>query len=253
MFRRAILFGVISILLMALPIAAQEQAGNLGRVYFIKPKAGMELQYEEAAKRHTEWHRQQKDTWTWHTWQVVIGERLGQYVVGTFNHTWEDFDAHAEFDAADTAHVLADLSKYTASVRNVITRYRPDISTQPRSDTPLPLSQLFTYRVKSGKLVDFNYYERKVYEAIKRTRWPARTFWHRAINGTNGSVFYRISSRENWAGFKPPDKSFAEMMTLAYGPGEAEALREVFRQSVGSMRSETVQYRPDLSYIPAGQ
>ena len=252
MAKKWVCFAVLS-LLLALPAAAQEQAGNLGRVYFVKPKAGMELQYEEAAKRHMDWHRQEKDTWTWHTWQVVNGEQLGQYVVGTFNHSWEDFDAHAEFDAADTADALANLSKYTESVSNIITLYHEDVSRPLEGDTPLPLSQVIRFQLNVGVVPDFTYWMKKVHEAVEKTNWPPRYSWQQAINGTEGPVFVLILSRKNWAGFSPPEKPFDTMMEEAYGRREADALRKVFQKSVRSVRSETTQYRPDMNYIPAGQ
>ncbi len=253
MFRPGILFGVISILLMALPIAAQEQAGNLGRVYFVKPKAGMELQYEEAAKRHRDWHRQQKDTWTWHTWQVVNGERLGQYVVGTFNHTWEDFDAHAEFDAADTADVLANLSKYEESVSNVITLYRPDISGPPNGEVPLPLAVVIRVDLNVGRTPDFNYYQKKFKAAREKTKWGGAGSWFQLVNGSEGPAFVLVLPRKNWAGVKPEERSIPQMLEEAYGRKEAESLLELNRKTVRRVQTDIQMYRPDLSYIPADQ
>ena len=171
MFRPGVLLGVISILLMALPMAAQEQAGNLGRVYFVKPKAGMELHFEEAAKRHMNWHRQHKDPWTWHTWQVVNGERLGHYVTVSLAHRGEDFDAHAEFDAADTADWLPNVAQYVQSISNAILRYRPELSLPPEGEVPLPLAVVIRVDLNVGGTPGFNYYQKKFQAAREKTKW----------------------------------------------------------------------------------
>ncbi len=109
--RTGIFLVVLSLLLLALPVLAQDEPGNLSRAFFVKPKPGMEQQFEAAYKQHIAWHRQQSDTWAWHTWQYETGDRFGQYAVWTAGHHWEDFDAHAEFSAADTADYMANVAQ----------------------------------------------------------------------------------------------------------------------------------------------
>src|SRR3712207_695819 len=106
---------------------AQAPAGLAARIVVIKPKDGMQKQFEEGYKRHLEWHRRNHDPWAWYGWQVVAGSRLGYFIDGTFGHRWEDFGAPvgpAE-DAADNALNVAPYGDFLSLAHYVL---RPEVS-----------------------------------------------------------------------------------------------------------------------------
>jgi hypothetical protein len=241
------------VMLGALSAAGQEEGATLGWVFFDKPKAGMEQQYEEALKAHMAWHGQQKDTWEWHTWLEVNGEELGSFVIGTFGHTWEEFDARTEFQAKDAADAVGRLGPYSQTVTNAIDVYRADLSRPPEGEAPLPLMSVVLFNLKVGAESDFTHYIRKVHEAIGKTNWPTRYIWRQLVNGGDLPQFILILPRKNWAGFKPPEKSFQAMLEEAYGREEAASLLRLYRKSVRSVRNSILQHRPDLSYVPAAK
>ena len=39
-----------------------------------------------------QFHRDQKDTWTWNTFGIETGYNAGVYVTSTYRHAWKDFD-----------------------------------------------------------------------------------------------------------------------------------------------------------------
>ncbi|MGA8763549.1 MAG: hypothetical protein WB562_11850, partial [Candidatus Sulfotelmatobacter sp.] len=57
-----------------------QNAHNVCRIYFSMPKPGMNQQYEAGRKKHMQFHRAQKDTWTWNTFTVETGDNAGMYV-----------------------------------------------------------------------------------------------------------------------------------------------------------------------------
>ena len=65
-----------------------QNANNLCRVYFTKPKAGMTQQFEAGRKKHNDFHRSQKDTFTWNTWAIATGDNTGNYFTSTSGHAW---------------------------------------------------------------------------------------------------------------------------------------------------------------------
>ena len=69
-----------------------QNASNVCRVYFSTPKPGMDQQYEAGRKKHMQFHRDQKDTWTWNTFAIETGDNAGMYVTPTCGHAWKDFD-----------------------------------------------------------------------------------------------------------------------------------------------------------------
>ena len=81
-----------------------QNANNVCRVYFSTPKPGMGQQYEFGRKKHMQFHRDQKDTWTWNTFAVETGDNAGMYVTSSCGHAWKDFDEwEARMGKADTA------------------------------------------------------------------------------------------------------------------------------------------------------
>ncbi len=251
MLNRRALFVLGFLLFLALPLAAQEQPGPVARLFFVKPKAGMRAQFEQAAKRHMEWHRQQKDTWTYYGWESVTGEQIGTYGFGTFGHHWKDFDARAKFDEADSADYYANVAQYVESRSSVFDIYHPEISRPLEGESPLV--QVIVFQVKVGEQEEFLQGIRKAHEAIKKTDWPVHYDWYELANGGEGPAYVLVLPHKNWADFEPPELSFPAMLEKAFGRQEAESVLKMFNYNTRKQTSEISKSRPDLSYIPAAK
>jgi hypothetical protein len=231
-----------------------QQPESIARIGFFKPKPGMARQFEEGRKRHNEWHRSQNDTWIWDTWEIVVGQRAGEYVTGSFNHKWADFDTFADkLEKADTADIATNLEPYIESETPMLYAYRADLSRPPAGNTPSPLSQVLHFRLKQGATQDFEQSVRRINEAIRKTNWPVHFMWYQLVNGGPEPQMTLVLPHDNWASFKEPEPSFPQMLENAFGKQGAEALLRSFGTTVESERDEVVRYRPDLSYRPAGQ
>jgi len=250
--RTGFFLALVSVLLLALPAVAQEEPGVISQVYVVKPKAGMTQQFEEALKQHRDWLRQQNETWTWRVWQTVAGEDLGQYVIGSSGHRFEDFDAHAELAQANRARWIANVAQYVESISGSLRVYRADISRPPERGAPISLIWVSEIHLHVGTEDTFNYAAKKIDEAIEKTNWPVHYSWSQVIAGGPTPKFILVEPSENWAGFKGPEKRFRVMLEEAYGREEAEALLKLFREITKSETSRISSYRPDLSYVPAG-
>lgn len=244
----------VSVLLLALPALAQEPEGAVGRVYYLKAKAGMEQQFEAAVKKHIDWHRRQNDPWTFYWWQAETGEQFGQYVVGTFEHRWEDFDGRAALDAADDADYAANVAQFVESVRGIIVAGLPQVSLPlAGGEGPTPLSSVITFHLNMGGEAEFPYVIRKFHQAIQKTNWPRNYLWYALANGGEHPTYYLVLPHANWAGFKPPAKPFPVMLEEAYGREEAAALLKQLSKLIHCQRSQVLRYRADLSYRPAAR
>lgn len=241
---------VLSLLLLALPVLAQDEPGTLARGFFLTIKPGMTQQFEAAYKQHIAWHRQQNDTWTWHTWQYETGERLGQYLVRTPGHHWEDFDAHAEFSAADTADFVAGAGQYVESVSSTFSRVLPKVSRWPEGDARPAFVEVLTFRLRYGAGREFNYAIKKINEAINKSDWPVHYAWLTTVSGGELGTYTLVLPHKNWAGFKDPEKSFPAMLEEVYGRVGAGKVLKAFTKSVLSESSQIARFRPDLSYTP---
>jgi hypothetical protein len=237
--------------LLALPLLAQEKPGTVGVVFMVKPKAGMYQQFEQANKRHMDWHRQQKDTWAVNVWEVVSGEHIGDYGYGSFGHQWKGFDSHAKFDEADTAEYLANVMPY---VESVVARYyisQPELSRPMEGEAPL--SEVVEYRLNVSGESDFLLAVRKVREAIQTTGYPVYYYLYELFNGGEHPTYVFVFPHKNWADFEPPEQSFRAMLEKAYGRDETESILKLFDKSVQGVRSHIIAYQPEQSYSPPAQ
>lgn len=251
--RIGVFIGLLSVLLLAMPLATQEEDGNVALVIFLKAKPGMDKQLEEGAKKHMAFHRQHNDPWAWHVWQVASGDNTGMYVAATFGHSWADFDTSRLPREADEADADANIHPY---VGWEVVRYYASlgkVSRPPEGEGPMPLSQVITFHVRYGKSEEFTYLVKKFHKAIEKTNWPVHYLWYQLVNGGEAGTYVLVLPRANWAAFKPQEKSFAAMLEEAYGRPEAESLLKKWSRIMKGASSHTSRYRPELSYIPASQ
>jgi len=249
--RKAGLFLVWMLLLaLALPVATQEEDGNIVRVIDQNVKPGMEAQYEAGRKAHMAWHKAQNDPWGWLVWQVISGENSGHYVIGTFGHKWSDFDNPPVTEEADDADFQKKVAPYVGAPQ---TRYYAFLSKVSRPWEGMPkMNEVVFFHVEYGEGETFNHLIKKFHEAIGKTKWPVHYSWYALVNGGKSGTYVLVLPRDSWAAFQGPDKPFSAMLEEAYGRQEAEALIHKLGKVVKYTENFTIQNRPDLSYIPEG-
>ena len=98
------------LLLVAALLVAQDGGGIFVWVTFwsVNDVAG----FEAGLVVYNAFHVAQKDPLALHTWQIISGERTGQYVRASFGHTWADFDAEEKMALADDADLAVHLTPF---------------------------------------------------------------------------------------------------------------------------------------------
>jgi len=247
---RAVL-GTLFTLAAAIPALAQ-QPGKVAEIHFNQIKPGMTQQYEAGRKKHMAWHKGQNDAWSWYTWEVVTGEGSGSYVVGSFGHNWKEFDDRAKFNVADGADAQANFGASLAGQQMSYYTYRSDLSFTAETNPPAPLISITHFMLKQDGVNDFVEGVKKVNDGIKKTNFPlsGASRWYSLANGGEGPHFVLVGDRANWAAFQSPtDKTLDSMMEEAYGKEAGAAILSSLRKAIRSTSTETLQYRPDLSYV----
>ena len=250
--KRNLASAVLLALFVAVPVLAQP-AGDLALVNTHTPKPGSSEKYEGARKKHMAWHKAQKDRWTWLTWEIVTGEASGTYYTGSFGHDWKELDARETFEKADNADFDKGIG---ATLGRSFTSYylrRADLSlTAPSAAPPSQYSFLTFFLLKPEGVNDFLDAVKKINEGIKKTnfRQPGPSAWYQLVNGGEGPMYVLSGARENWAAFTPNEKTLDQMMEEAFGKEQGAAILAKGRNAIRSSRTETIKYRPDLSYIP---
>jgi hypothetical protein len=251
MLQRHAAFAVLFTLVSVFPVMAQP-AGNVVQINVQVPKPGMADKYEAARKKHNGWHKAQKDTWTWNTWEVISGEESGTFITGTFGHAWKDFDGHEKFQHDDSIDFGKGIGPTLAHVHTSYYVRRADLSLSPPSGNPPPPFIFVTFfLLKPEGLNDFIETVKKVNEGIKKTNYPQSgpSAFFQLVNGGEGPLFVLVGDRANWAAFAPNEKTLDAMMEEAYGKEQGAAILASGRKAMRSTRTETLAYRADLSYV----
>ena len=237
--------------LLAAPVAAQDNDGNIAWIVFFQAKHGHNQELEDGVKKHMAWHGEQNGTWAWAVWSYETGESTGSYGAGTFGHNWADFDNLDVDAAADGADVAANIVPHVTP--GTEWRYYQALMkvSKPR-DEAAPLSEVIVFRLHYGKDGDFMYLIGKFHKAIEETGWPVNYIWYRLMNGGQSTEYVLVLPRDNYASMKGPDKSFAAMLAEAVGQQEAQSLLKQWSKVVKSESSSLIRSRPDLGYTPEG-
>ena len=240
-------------LLLALPGAAQQESGTLAQEFWVKVKPSMAREFEAAYGVHNEWHRN-NDSWEWQIWQVLVGEKVGSYVVRTGGHHWADFDAHSKTLAAGGENFSEYVAGTIDSMSSRIVRFLPELSAWPEDMDRPAFVTVLEYRIRYGAAAEFSSALRKINEGFRNSDLPFRgAAWFAVVCGERkGSTYVLVFPHKNWADMKAPEKSFWTRVEEIFGRQEAENLRETYRRSIVSRTSSILAYRPDLSSVPGG-
>ena len=251
--RNQLLSAVGIMLFVACSLAAQEKPGTLAALEFQRPKNGMVPQYEAGRKQKAAWHKQQNDPQPLLVWEILSGDNTGTYLVGRFGQHWADFDKPPISDEADLAEFQKVVGTYVDSVTARYYQLLPKISNPPSGATmPPKFSEILIFQVRSGKGSDFRSAIDRIYEASQKTKWTPNFEWYVLVNGGQTGTYVLSLPRNSWADFedKPDVKPFRDMLKEAFGQAEADSIVDRIDHAVEKEMSETIQFRPDLSYLP---
>jgi hypothetical protein len=237
--------------LLAAPLAAQDNDGNIARIILFRAQPGHNQELEEGLKKHMAWHGEQNDTWAWSVWSYETGDFTGGYGAGTFGHNWADFDNPDIDEATDVAEAVESVYPHVAPGAEW-RFYQALMKVSKPPAEPAAMSEVFSFRLHYGKDGDFMYLIGKFHKAIEETGWPVNYVWYRLMNGGQMPEYVLVIQHDNYASLKGPDKPFAKMLAEAVGQQEAQALLKQWTKVVKSESSSIARSRPDLSYTPEG-
>ena len=246
-------FPVLVVLCLTATLALAQgppPAARVCEIHTNKPKPGMTQQYEQARIKHMAWHKSQNDPWSWAVWQVLTGEHTGDYVVGTCDHDWKDFDGRDKFQAADTANANATMAPFLAEETMAYYVLRSDLAAPPSPGPPPPYLTVLHFFLKPEGVTDFTDSVKKVVAGMAKTNYPQpHSSWYALVNGGRGPEFVLVMERKSVGDLAPPAKTLDAMMQEAYGD-QGPAILATLRKSLYSTYSELLQLRTDLSYMP---
>lgn len=234
-----------------LPALAQKTP-DIGHVSIWKVKAGSTpAAFAEARKKHNEFHRAQKDTHGLQVWEIINGDHAGNFVVGSFDHYWKDFDGREAFDAADAADAAKTINLHGEVVTDGYWTRMADMSRMaPGATAPPKYAQVTHYWVSPADAPQFEDALKEITAALTKANWPSYSTWYRLVSGGDGPHYVLSTARNSMAEFAPPEKGLLDTVSEQVGSREANELFETTRKATKKVYTEILAFRPDLSYIP---
>ncbi len=246
--------GVGVCLLGAISVAAQAPApkAEIAALEFQTPKNGMVQQYEAGRKQKVEWHKQQKDTQALFVFETLTGERTGTYLVGRLGQHWADMDTPTVTDAADLAEYQKAVGAAVEKLTTAYYEYLPKVSNPP-TEMNGKYTDIITFHIRYGHNDDFRSAIARVHDARTQLKTPSHYNWYHLVNGGPGGTYVLTIEHANWASFEddPAIKPLRDVLREAFGEQEAMSVIERLNSSIESTYDELIEFRPDLSYMPA--
>jgi hypothetical protein len=219
-------------------------------VSWIKPRPGMERQFENGLKAHHDWRRENGDTWQWIVWRISSGQRSGTYAVGTFNHRWSDFQSAPVALIAARQNYLELIDPFVESANVHHYTYQKSLNTLRDDLPPRKFSVTEEFELLPGREADFVEAAARIREAIVQTGLPYYYEWYRLETGGPQPLYARVRLLWNWQELETDDAAVLNAVRQTFGERRAASIMAKFN---GAIRTETNRYaelRPDLSYIP---
>jgi len=247
-----LMVGVGVCLLGAISVAAQAPKAEVASLEFQTPKNGMVQQYEAGRKQKVEWHKQQKDKDALYVFETLTGERTGTYLVGRLGQHWAEMDTPSVTDAADLAEYQKAVGAAVDKLVSAYYEYMPKVSNPP-TDMNAKYTEVVTFHIRYGHNDDFRSALARVHDARTQMKSSAHYNWYHLVSGGPGGTYVLTIDRANWGAFEddPAIKPLREDLRAAFGEQEAVSVIERINSSVESTYDEIIEFRPDLSYVPA--
>lgn len=206
---------------------AQQSPGRFARMVVLEPKPDHAAEFTAGYMRHIAWHAEHGDPWTWYGWRFVLGDRIGQFMDGTFGHDLEDFD-HPLDPRGDAADNAANVTPHADFVSHgVYERLEAASSGEPLPDDA-PYLSLVTYSVLPGR-------ERRFEEIIAQAakgRGARRASWYRLQAGGTMPRYVLMRAAQTFS-------EGATMPDLVLPEGLVERID-----------SELLRFQPEMSHVP---
>ncbi len=242
------------VLFVALSASAQTDQGRIAGVESQTPKNGATQQYEQGRKQKADWHKQQKDPSPLYVFETLTGQNTGTYLVCRFDLHWADMDKPPIPDASDTEEYNKVVGSYVQSITDQYYEFDPKMSYQDAgANGPAKFTEFITFRIKRDKITEFRSAVERIAEGAKKSSWPNHFDFYELEFGGRAGTFVLAESHPTWADFeeKLGAKPLRRMLEDSFGAAEADAIYSRLLGAIDSEDAEILQYRPDLSYVPA--
>jgi hypothetical protein len=124
--------------------------GPYARISVLRPHDGDTVDFEAGYIRHLDWHRQNKDTWTWYGWIVWAGERQRWFVYASFGHSAAALDSPIS-PADDERDNIVNVTPHAHFAGSALYEFLPALSRGTGTPQPTARLELTTVDLVAGR------------------------------------------------------------------------------------------------------
>jgi hypothetical protein len=163
--------------------------GPYARISVLRPHDGDTVDFEAGYIRHMEWHRQNRDSWTWYGWTVWAGERQRWFVYATFGHSAASLDNPVN-PAEDERDNVSNVTPHGQFLGHSLFEFLPALSRGDGVPQPAARVELTTIELAPGAEKSF---EETL--ASQQSALNGETLWYRLIAGATVPRYVRLRPR----------------------------------------------------------
>ena len=220
-------------------------APTYASVYEISPVPGQALDFEEALKGHVQWAKRQDSGLDWTTYEIVAGNRVGNYFVMSGNQSWEAYDGNVAFEAKARARWRAEVSRHVQSVKGGIYRLMSDFSRIPEDAHTYPFATVSFFSMRPTSARHFRRTLRQVTDAMKTQAAAPPVLWFQQERGGEQGTHLSLNPFRKWTDW--PNRASSQAMSKAVTPEESELIVGELAKVILREETGVIALRPGLS------
>lgn len=240
---------ILSVALAALtPAPRSAAAQTVGQAAIVKVLPGHQMDFMEGVRAHRDWYEDAGGEWSWMVMEIVMGERTGQFVFWTPNHSYADFDGpEARMEGADESY-YRNIAPHVESTEAFMLVTDEDRSMLDPDAPPAPMYEVLTFQT-AGPSSDMamEAVMDRVHDAISGMMPDMRYTVFRGAQGTDLGTWIVSVAHQDFASMAGEGGNMEEMFGTVVGEMEARGLVRMMEDAMTSGTSEVFVVRPDLS------
>jgi hypothetical protein len=246
------------VLLLAVPVAAQDPPFDHVQLTQTTVKAGKNLEYEQLVKRLGEAQLKADPTYALVRYVVGRGGPANTYLSGRAFSKWAELDrwlspaqaAVKVYGEAEAAKLMAALAAVTETQEQTVASVWKGMNVwrAPATGSQYKLLRVTEQRIVRSRLADFNDVIAKRSAAMQKAgNYPPLVRYRRTLGQGTGVTMFNVAYANSYADFDVP------LPGLPQAIGEPEWGKQVLvtQQAVATSSAYFLVYRPDLSFAPA--
>lgn len=224
---------------------AQDDDGDMSRVFLVKVKHQHGEKFREGLKAYFDCYGENGGEKSWNVYSAETG-KLGRYAITTGDQKWAAFDEEEEASKACSETFGEQVIPHMVGAKSLFRGYMAEQS--KLKDGEYNVFQVIDFKVDdSRRFVDAI---TKITEAAKEADWGNFAWYGVHSSGGEAGDFHVVIPHENFAGFGEDNKPLWEMVEDVHGKKTAETLRTDLMETVDEDWSNIWERHPDLSYSP---